>query len=237
VTTLEDNISSEGNLDQNPSVSTQGTQNLRRTSRQSVFSRNYNDFVMDSKVEYGLEKYVRYSKLNSKNYFFVTQLNKNCKPKTFFKASKFSHWTDAMNSEMDALLRNNTWDIIDLPNDRKSIGSKWIFKIKYKSSGKIDRYKARLVTQGFGQREGIDYAETFSPIVKMVSVRCLLNVVVSNFWHVFQLDVNNAFLFSDLVKTVYMKPSEGYFPSGNKVCRFNKSLYGLKQTPIQWNAS
>ncbi|GKE08561.1 hypothetical protein Tco_1412112 [Tanacetum coccineum] len=139
VTTFEDNISYGGNLDQNPSVSTQGNQNLRRSSRQSVFPRNYNDFVVDSKVKYVLEKYVGYSKLNSKNYCFVTQINKNCEPKTFFEASKFSHWTGAMNSEMDALLKNNTWDIIDILKDRKAIGSKWIFKIKYKSSGEIDR--------------------------------------------------------------------------------------------------
>ncbi|GKD62995.1 ribonuclease H-like domain-containing protein, partial [Tanacetum coccineum] len=141
-----------------------------------------------------------------------------------------------MNSEMDALLRNDTWEIVDLSKDRKAIGSKWIVKIKYKSSGEIDRYKARLVAQGFGQKEGIDYEETFSPVVKMVTVRCLLNVVVSNSWHVYQLDVNNAFLYGDLVETVYMKPPEGYFPSGNKVCRLKKSLYGLKQAPRQWNA-
>ncbi|GJR81314.1 ribonuclease H-like domain-containing protein [Tanacetum coccineum] len=98
---------------------------------------------------------------------WVSAVNKNCEPKTFFEASKFSYWTDAMNSEMDALLRNDTWDIVDLPKDRKAIGSKWIFKIKYKSSGEIDRYKARLVAQGFVQNEGIDYEETFSPVVKM----------------------------------------------------------------------
>nr|GEX74333.1 RNA-directed DNA polymerase, eukaryota, reverse transcriptase zinc-binding domain protein [Tanacetum cinerariifolium] len=105
---------------------------------------------------------------------------------------KFSHWIDAMNSEMDALLRNDTWEIINLPKDRKTIGRKWISKIKYKSSGEIDRYKARLVAQRFGQKELIDYEETFSPASKMVTVRCLLNITVSNSWHVYQLDVNNA---------------------------------------------
>ncbi|GKA98228.1 ribonuclease H-like domain-containing protein [Tanacetum coccineum] len=114
--------------------------------------------------------------------------------------------------------------------DKKAIGSKWIFKIKYKSSGKIDRYKARLVAQGFGQKERIDYEETFSPVVKMVTVRCLFNIVVSNSWQVFQLNVTNAFLYGDLFETVYMKQPKGYFPSDNKVCRLKKSLYGLKQS-------
>ncbi|GJT70515.1 ribonuclease H-like domain-containing protein [Tanacetum coccineum] len=180
VTTLEENISFGGNLDQNPNVSAQGTQNLRRSSRQSVFPKNYNGFVMDSKVNYGLERYVGYLKLNSKNYCFVTQLNKNCEPKTLFETSKFSHWTNVMNSEMDALLRNDTWDIVDLPKDRKPSS-----------------------------------------------------------WPVFQLDVNNAFLYGDLIKTVYMKLPEEYFPSDNKDhsrCRLKKFLYGLKQAPRQWNA-
>ncbi|GKB69570.1 ribonuclease H-like domain-containing protein [Tanacetum coccineum] len=197
---------------------------------------NYNDFIVDSKVKYGLEKYVGYSKLNSKNYYFVTHLNKNHEPKSFFEASKFSHWTDAMNKEMDALLRNDTWDIVDLPKDGKAIRCKWIFKIKYKSSGEIDRYKARLVAYGFSQKEGIDYEEKFSPIVKMVTVRYLLNIDVSNSWPVFQLDVNNAFLYGDLVVTVYMQPPEGYFCFYNKVCRLKKSLYGLKQAPRHWNS-
>ncbi|GJQ96141.1 hypothetical protein Tco_0007280 [Tanacetum coccineum] len=99
-----------------------GTQNLRRSSRHNVFPRYYDDFVIDSKVKYGLEKYVNYSKLDAKNLCFVTQLNKNNKPKTSFEASKYSHWANAMNNEIDALLRNDTWKITELPKDRKAIG-------------------------------------------------------------------------------------------------------------------
>ncbi|GJY96972.1 ribonuclease H-like domain-containing protein [Tanacetum coccineum] len=101
----------------------------------------------------------------------------------------------------------------DLPKGRKAIGSKWIYKIKFQSIGEIDRFKARLVAQGFSQKKSIDYEETFSPVVKMVIVKCLLNVVVSQFWPIFQLGVNNAFLYGDLDEDVYMKPPEGYFLS------------------------
>ncbi|GJR66223.1 hypothetical protein Tco_0012288 [Tanacetum coccineum] len=112
VATLEENIFFDGNLDQNPS-SSHGVQNVRRSSRQSVFLRNYNDFVVESKVKYELEKYVGYSKLNSENLCFVTQLNKTKKPKTYFKAYKYPHSTNAMNQEMDTLLKNGTWEIVD----------------------------------------------------------------------------------------------------------------------------
>ncbi|GJS39297.1 putative RNA-directed DNA polymerase [Tanacetum coccineum] len=188
------------------------------------------------KVKYGLEKYVGYSKLNSKIFCFISQLNKTREPKTYFKASKYSHLIDAMNQEMNALLRNGTWELVELLEGRQAIGSKWIYKIKFRSSGEIDRYKARLVAQGSRQKEGIDYEETFSPVVKMVTVRCLLNNDVSMSCPVFQLDVNNVFLYGDLEKVVYMKPPKRYFPSDNRVCRLKKSLYGLKLAPRQWNA-
>ncbi|GJV64965.1 ribonuclease H-like domain-containing protein [Tanacetum coccineum] len=100
--------------------------------------------------------------------------------------------------EIDALLRNDNWELVDLPEGRKAIGSKWIYKVKFRSSGEIDRYKASLVAQSFGQKEGIDYEKTFSLNVKMVTIICLLNIVVSMYWSVFQLDVNNAFLYGDL---------------------------------------
>ncbi|GJW85716.1 ribonuclease H-like domain-containing protein [Tanacetum coccineum] len=144
---------------------------------------------------------------------------------------------DAQSNSWYFRSRNDTWEIVNLPKDRKAIGSKWIFKIKYKSSGEIDRYKARLVAQGFNKKEGVDYEETFFIVVKMVTVRCLLNLVVSSCWPVFQVDVNNAFLYGDLVETVYMKLPEGCYPTGNnKVCRLKKSLYDLKQAHRQWNA-
>nr|GFA17276.1 ribonuclease H-like domain-containing protein [Tanacetum cinerariifolium] len=176
------------------------------------------------RVKYGLEKYVGYSKFNSENFCFVNQLIKTREPKTYFEASKYSYWIDAMNHKMDALLRNDTWELVDLPQGRKAIGSKWIYKIKFRSSGEIDRYKARLVAQGFRQKKGINYEETFSPVVKMVTVRCLLNIGVSMSWPVFQLDVNNAFLYGDLEEVVFMKLREGYFPSDNKKSKKQNTL-------------
>ncbi|GKA43535.1 ribonuclease H-like domain-containing protein, partial [Tanacetum coccineum] len=101
--------------------------------------------------------------------------------------------------------------ITDLPIGRKPIGSKWVFKLKCKSSGDVERFKARLVAKGFNQKEGIYYEETFSSVVKIVTVRCILTLAVNNGWLVFQLDINNAFLYGDLVEDVYMTLPDGYF--------------------------
>ncbi|GJV59391.1 ribonuclease H-like domain-containing protein [Tanacetum coccineum] len=160
-----------------------------QVSRLSVFPRNFNDYVVNSKFKYGLEKYVNYSKLNSINLCFVTQHNKSCEPKYFLEASKHTHWIDAMNTEMEALLRNVNREIIDWSKDRKVIGNKCAYRIKYKSYGKIERYKARHVAKEYNHREGIDYREKFSPV----------------------FDVNNAFLYGDLDKTVYIKLPDGYY--------------------------
>ncbi|GKB37409.1 ribonuclease H-like domain-containing protein [Tanacetum coccineum] len=131
-------------------------------------------------------------------------LNKGTEPKTYFKASQHKHWVDAMNAEMDALYKNNTWELADFLVGRKAIGSKWVFKITYKSNGEIERYKARLVAKGFNQRDGIDFDETFSHVVKIMTIRCLINLDVQSGWTVYQMDINNAFLYDDLNEPVYM---------------------------------
>ncbi|GKE56134.1 hypothetical protein Tco_1495319, partial [Tanacetum coccineum] len=148
VATREENIFSEGNLDQNPS-SSQGVQNVRRSSRQSVFPKNYNDFVVESKVKYGLENYVSYSKLNTKNFCFVSQLNKTREPKTYFESSKYSHWIDAMNPEMNALLRNGTWELVELPEGRK--GAVKTVKVDYENQ------IADILTKGLDTVKHLDF--------------------------------------------------------------------------------
>ncbi|GJU00934.1 ribonuclease H-like domain-containing protein [Tanacetum coccineum] len=162
-----------------------------------------------------------------KNY----ELNKNVK-----YIIKDSRWVEAMNQEIEALNRNNTWVITELPENTKAIGYKWIYKVKYKANGDVERFKARLVAKGFNQREGIDYEETFSPVVKIVTIRCILTIVVNNKWPLFQLGINNAFLYGELEEDVYMSIPEGYSDQGDKrVCKLVKSLYGLKQAPRKWN--
>ncbi|GJS21409.1 ribonuclease H-like domain-containing protein, partial [Tanacetum coccineum] len=175
VTQIGENITSEGSVQTNqngegPSNVLETSPVLRRSIRQKVMPSKFNDYVVSSNVKYGLEKYVCYANLSRSNLCLSTTLNKSFEPKTFHEASQNHKWIKAMNLEMEALHRNNTYVLVDLPPGRKSIGCKWICKIKYKSSGEIDRYKARLVAKGYSQREGIDYEETFSPIVKMVTI-------------------------------------------------------------------
>ncbi|GJQ96406.1 ribonuclease H-like domain-containing protein [Tanacetum coccineum] len=210
---------------------------LRRSDRQSKFPVRLNDYVLNLNVKYGIEKYVNYSKLNNVNLCFATTLNKSVEPIYLSEAMFDPNWIKAMNNEIEALNRNNTWTISDLPIGRKPIGSKWIWKIKYKASGEIERYKGRLVAKGFSQREWFDYDETFSHMVNMVIARCLIGLAIVNNWPLYQLDVNNAFLYGDLIKDVYMTLSDGYNNEDkSKVYKLNKSLCGLKQASRQWKA-
>ncbi|GKD41948.1 ribonuclease H-like domain-containing protein [Tanacetum coccineum] len=137
-------------------------------------------------------------------------MNKSSEPSSFEEASKDINWVNAMNEEMSALYENATWELVDLPAGRKPIGSKWVYKIKLKSTGDVERYKERVVAKGFNQKEGIDYEETFSPVVKMGTVRCLINLAVQQDWKLFQMDVNNAFLYGTLNEEVYMLPPSGF---------------------------
>jgi hypothetical protein len=141
-----------------------------------------------------------------------------------------------MEEEYAALLANQTWDLVPRPPGSNIVTGKWIWTHKRRADGSLERYKARWVLRGFTQRPGIDYAETFSPVVKPATVRTILSLALERSWPVHQLDVKNAFLHGTLTETVYCSQPTGFVDSSRPdlVCRLNKSLYGLKQAPRAW---
>uniref|UniRef100_A0A2N9IB76 Integrase catalytic domain-containing protein n=1 Tax=Fagus sylvatica TaxID=28930 RepID=A0A2N9IB76_FAGSY len=121
-------------------------------------------------------------------------------PHTYREACTNPLWQQAMTEELQALEKTHTWDLVDLPHGKSAIGYKWVYKIKIKSDGSIERYKARLVAKGYAQEYGIDYEETFGPVARIISVRSLLAIAAVHQWPLFQMDVKNAFLNGDLTK-------------------------------------
>jgi hypothetical protein len=166
---------------------------------------------------------------------FALSLTADDEPVNYQQASQHDCWVKAMNAELEALKQNKTWIFVDAPPHVKPIGSRWVYKIKHKADGTIERYKARLVAKGYNQIEGIDFFETFSPVAKITTVRTLIALAAMNSWHLHQLDVNNAFLHGDLQEDVYMSIPQGVHHSNpNQVCKLLKSLYGLKQASRKW---
>jgi hypothetical protein len=155
---------------------------------------------------------------------------------SYTPASKHPHWCTAMDEEFQALQKQGTWSLVPMPANKNVVGCKWVYKLKHNSDGTIARYKARLVAKGFHQQYGIDFAETFSPVIKPPTVRLILSLAVSLKWPLRQLDVKNAFLHGTLKEEVYMTQPQGYVDSThpNYVCRLHKSIYGLKQAPRAW---
>nr|DAD40346.1 TPA_asm: hypothetical protein HUJ06_014669 [Nelumbo nucifera] len=146
-------------------------------------------------------------KLSYSHRIFATKISQTKDPKTYNEAIKSQCWKDAMALEIKALEQNNTWVLTDLPTGKRLIGCKWIFKTKYHADGSIERYKARLVANGYTQQNGIDYLDTFSLVAKITTIRTLFAVAAIKNWHLHQLDINNAFLHGDLHEEVYMTPS------------------------------
>jgi transposase InsO family protein len=145
-------------------------------------------------------------------------------------------WIKAMEEEMESMKSNQVWELVDLPKGRKAIGNKWVLKIKRNADGSIERYKARLVAKGYTQQEGIDYEETFSPVVRFTSIRLILAIVANLDLELHQMDVKTAFLNGELEEEIYMEQPIAFIKQGqeHKVCRLLKSIYGLKQSSRQW---
>ncbi|KAK1612536.1 hypothetical protein QYE76_036209 [Lolium multiflorum] len=159
-------------------------------------------------------------------------------PRTYQAAMSIPHWREAMEQEYQALLRNETWTLVSAPPRVNIIDSKWVFKVKNHSDGSIERYKACLVARGFRQRFGLDYEDTFSPVVKPTTIRLLLSLAVTRGLSLRQPDVQNAFLHGLLEEEVYMRQPPGFIDPDHPthIFRLTKALYGLKQAPRAWHA-
>ncbi|KAJ0806767.1 putative RNA-directed DNA polymerase [Helianthus annuus] len=157
-------------------------------------------------------------------------------PTSFTIANKSPQWRSAMAEEYAALIRNGTWSLVPPVSNANVVDCKWVYKIKRDQTGAIQRYKARLVAKGFNQQPGVDYHETFSPVVKSTTIRTVLSLAVTRKWALRQLDVQNAFLHGDLKETVYLRQPPGFIDphKPDHVCLLHKSLYGLKQAPRAW---
>ena len=132
---------------------------------------------------------------------------------------------------------NSVWELVDLPDNVKAIGCKWIYKKKRGADGKVETFKARLVAKGYTQREGVDYEETFSLVAMLKSIRILLSIAAIHDYEVWQMDVKTTFLNGHLDETIYMDQPEGFVKKDQegKVCKLLKSIYGLKQASRSWN--
>jgi hypothetical protein len=137
-------------------------------------------------------------------------------------------WRPSIKKELDSHLRNHTWDLV-VRKHQKTIGCRWIFKIK--SDG---RYKSRLVAQGYTQEHGIDYFETFAPVARLSTIRIMLALAAKYGLHIQQMDVQTAFLYGELEEECYMEQPPGFIEGTNLICRLRKSIYGLKQAPRVW---
>ena len=141
-----------------------------------------------------------------------------------------------MKEEYDALVKNETFSLVPCASNTNVVDGMWVYRLKRDKNGAITRYKARFVAKGFRQQPGIDFHETFSPVVKSTTIRAVLSLAVTNNWPLRQLDVQNAFLHGNLKEKVYMKQPPGFIDPQrpNHVCLLHKSLYGLKQAPRAW---
>jgi Reverse transcriptase (RNA-dependent DNA polymerase) len=146
-------------------------------------------------------------------------------PTFFTQASKHAHWRAAMAKELDALAQNNTWSLVPATEATNVVGCKWVFKTKRTADGSVERHKACLVAKGYTQEEGLDYTDTFSPVIKPTTNRLILSLAVTN-----------TFLNGDLHEVIYMVQPPEFVDSTQHdyVCRLNKALYGFRQSPRAW---
>lgn len=165
----------------------------------------------------------------------LNKLDDDNEPRTIQQALSGPYaeqWSKAMAGKLDSIEQNETWDLEPISRNKKAIGCKWVFNIKRTPENVPDKFKARLVAQGFSQKFGVDYEEVFAPVVKTTTVRTLLSLANKMKLHIKHWGVKTAFLNGKLKEVIYMKQPPGHERQGQEDfrCRLNKSIYGLKQS-------
>src|SRR3954470_24510879 len=206
----------EGTNDQDHETPEEETTVLRRSTRERTAPELYGNPVLNFMVD-GSDDPATYDEA-----MMIPDSNK---------------WLEAMKSEMGSMYENQVWTVVDLPDDRKAIENKWIFKNKTDADGNVTVYKARLVAKGFRQIQGVDYDENFSPVLNLKSVRILLAITAYYDYEIWKMDVKTAFLNGDIDEELYMMQPKGFVDpkDANKVCKLQRSIYGLKQASRSWN--
>ena len=179
---------------------------------------------------------------------YTTKASQIYVPETYYEAMNCQDrdlWKEAIDKEIESLAANRTWEVVEKPKDQNICGNKWVFKVKSKSDGSIDRYKARLCAQGFTQKYGADYDETYSPVASRIGLFVFLKFVVCSGFTITQIDVKNAYLYGVLEHEIFMRLPQGidtaeeekkYNKDRKKLClKLRKALYGLKQSGFLWN--
>ena len=185
-------------LIQDLNVDSVSSRKSSRPTKPPIWMKDYITATLGQNSKYPLANHRSYDHVSSNYHSYLVNFSDSVEPQTFGQACKDPKWIEAMKLEVKALEDNKTWLVVDLPLGKHTVGSKWIYKIKYKADGDIERFKARLVAKGYSQQEGLDYHDTFSPVAKMVTVRSVIAVAVSKGWFLYQMDVYNAFLQGDL---------------------------------------
>ncbi|KAE8681124.1 hypothetical protein F3Y22_tig00111342pilonHSYRG00188 [Hibiscus syriacus] len=162
----------------------------------------------------------------------------DCEPVSFQEAVQEKKCRDAMDEEIKAIEKNDTWELTSLPKGHKAIGVKWVYKTKQNAKGEIERHKARLVAKGYSQKAEIDYDEVCAPVARLETIRLIISLAAQNKWKIQQMDVKSAFLNGVLEEELYIQQPPGYEVKGHedKVLKLKKALYGLKQAPRAWNS-
>jgi len=177
----------------------------RRSKRQTIESSFGPDFVTAFLVEN--------NDIDKINDVFVSAFLIEEDHKTYIEAVTFidaNFWKEAINSELDSIVSNHTWDLVDLPKGSKQIRCKWIFRKKLRTDGTIDKFKARLVVVGYTQKKNINFFDTFSPVTKIATICSLIALDVIHRLVVHQMDVKMTFLNGDLRKEIYVEQPDGF---------------------------